>query len=137
MVILIYTPSIEYEFPISPHLGVLRLLAFCQPLKQCLKSIMIFISLIPHKVQYVFIFLLAIWGFSSVICLFVTVVHCSVRLFAFCCYCCFNSLSVVCIAGILFCSVPCLFTLCFLCLLCFKKSFPASQSHKNGLPYFF
>ena len=30
----------------------------------------------------------------------------------------------------------CLFTLCFLCLLCFQKSLPTSKNHKNGLPCF-
>ena len=50
VVILIDTGSIELEFPISPHLGVLRLLSFCQPLKQYLKPVLmfIFISLVPR-----------------------------------------------------------------------------------------
>ena len=50
MVILIDTGSIELECPISPHLGVLRLLSFCQPLKQYLKPVLmfIFISLMPR-----------------------------------------------------------------------------------------
>ena len=42
----------------------------------------------------VFSCLLAVWGFSSVIRLFVASVHHSVRLFALCCYSCYNSLSV-------------------------------------------
>ena len=75
-------------------------------------------------------------GFSSVICLFVAFVLCSVRLFAFCCYSCFNSSSVTCIADIVSCSLACLFTLCFRCLLCFKKCLPTSKNHKNGLPCF-
>lgn len=102
-------------------------------------------------------FLLTSWGFSSVICLFVTFVYYSVRLFSF--HCCnlnilgINSLSIICVADTVSCSVAYLLTLCFLCLfflflflnlfyfsLClsyFKKSFPASKSHRNGLPLFF
>ena len=34
------------------------------------------------------------------------------------------------------CSLACLFTLCFRCLLCFKKCLPTSKNHKNGLPFF-
>ena len=50
VVILIYTHSMELEFPISHCLGVLRLLGFCQPLKQYLKPVLmfIFISLVPR-----------------------------------------------------------------------------------------
>ena len=50
VVILIYTHSMELEFPISHCLGVLRLLGFCQPLKQYLKPVLIFvfISLMPR-----------------------------------------------------------------------------------------
>ena len=109
-------------------------LGFCQPLKQYLKLVR-FLFLFPLCLG-VSICLLAVWGFSSVICLFVAFVHCSVRLFAFCCYSCFNSSSVTCIADILSCSLACLFTLCFLYLLCFKKSLPTSKNHKNGLPFF-
>lgn len=50
VLVSIHTRSIELEFPISPRLGVLRLLGFCQPLKQYLKPVLIlmFISLTPQ-----------------------------------------------------------------------------------------
>ena len=50
MVLSISTGSVELEFPIAPHLGVLRLLSFCQALRQYLKPVLSFVfsSLVPR-----------------------------------------------------------------------------------------
>ena len=134
MVILIYTRSIELEFPILPHLGVLRLLGFCQPLKQYLKPVLIciFISLVP-QCFHMFIGCLGFLFCDLPICCLCPLL-CQV---VFCCYLVLILCQLLAFAYILSCSVACLFTLCFLCLLCFKKSLPPSKNHKNGLLFFF
>ena len=132
MTILIYTVSIELEFPIFPHLGVLRLLSFCQPLKQYLKPVLIFVfmSLMPRCFHVYWLFGVSLLWFACLLPLssalsgylpfIVTLVLILLQLLA------------------LQISYPaCLFTLCFLCLLCFKKSLPTSENYKNGLSSFY
>ena len=108
-----------------PHLGVLRLLSFCQPLRQSLKPVLIFvfISLVPRCLP-MFIgclgFVFCDWPICC-LCPLLCQVICLLLLF------CFNSSSVTCVAHIFSCSLACLFTLCFLCLLCFKKSEKSSK----------
>ena len=69
VVILIYTHSMELEFPISHYLGVLRLLGFCQPLKQYLKPVLIFvfISLMPRCFHVYWLFGVSLLWFACLL----------------------------------------------------------------------
>ena len=132
MVILIDTGSIELEFPISPHLGVLRLLSFCQPLKQYLKPVLmfIFISLMPRCFHM-------FTGCSRVSLLwFACLLPLSSALSGYLPFVVILALILLQLLALQISYPACLFTLCFLCLLCFQKSLPTSKNHKNGLPFF-
>ena len=131
VVILIYTSSMELEFPISHHLGVLRLLDFCQPLKQYLKPVLIFVfmSLMPRCFHVYWLFGVSLLWFACLLPL-------STALSGYLPFVVILVLILLQLLALQISYPACLFTLCFLCLLCFQKSLPTSKNHKNGLTFF-